>query len=151
MPRAVSISIDDDASPFRADQPRDHIDDRGLACSRAAEQRGETAPAAKMDVELKSAEPVLDIDLEHRAHSEGCRALRKAATRSLSRTASIRSGVKPGATIKKTYNLDAGAEVGAPDRINGVGGSGMISCTGWFRLRGADNEGQNRILRALKL
>jgi hypothetical protein len=101
--------VDDDASPFRADQPGDRIDDRGLACSRAAKQRGETAPAAKMDVELESAEPVLDIDLKDRAHSGSCRALPKPATRGLSRTASMWSGVKPGSTITKTYNLEAGA------------------------------------------
>jgi hypothetical protein len=117
--------VDDDPSPFRAHQPGDHIDDRGLARSRAAEQCGETAPAAKMDIELEGAEPVLDIHLEDRAHS--------------------------GATIQKTYNLEAGAGVGAPCRNNGVDGPRVLNCAGWFRLRGGDNEGQNRILRALKL
>jgi hypothetical protein len=61
------------------------------------------------------------------------------------------SGVKPGLTIKQTYNLEAGARIGAPDRNNGFGWPGVIRCGGWFRLRGGDNEGQNRILRALKL
>src|SRR6516162_5285912 len=124
--------VDDDASPFRADQPGDRIDDRGLARSRAAEQRGETAPAAKMDVELESAEPVLDIDLEHRAHSGSCRALPKTAASRLSKTVSMWSGEKPGLTITKTYNLEAGAGIGAPDRKNGVGWPCVISCSGWF-------------------
>jgi len=100
--------VDDDASSFRADQSGDCIDDRGLTRSRSAEQRGETAAAAKMNIEVKSAEPMLDVDLEYRAHSGGCRS-------------------------------------------NGIGGPSVISCIGWFRLKGDDNEGQNRILRTLKL
>jgi len=94
--------VDDDASPFGAEKTGDRIDDRGLARSRAAEQRGETAPAAEMDVELEGAEPVLDIDLEHRTHSGSCRALPKTAASRLSRTAAMWSGVKPGLTITKT-------------------------------------------------
>ena len=100
-------SVDDDPSPFRAHQPGDHIDDRGLARSRAAEQCGQTAPAAKMDIELEGAEPVLDIDLEHRAHPEGSAVARDCQ----GRTAFVWSTVKPGATINKTYNLEAGARV----------------------------------------
>ena len=114
----------------------------GLACSRAAKQCGETAPAAEMDVELEGAEPVLDIDLEHRAHSGSRRALPKTAASRLGRTASMWSGVKPGLTIAKTYNFEARAGVGAGSK-NGVGWPGVISCSGWFRLRGGDNEGQN--------
>jgi hypothetical protein len=59
--------------------------------------------------------------------------------------------VKPTLTIKKIYNLEAGAGIGTPDRDIGVGWSGVIGSVGWFRLRGGDNEGQNRILRTLKL
>src|SRR5437870_4144955 len=61
--------VDDDASPFRVQQPGDRVDHGGLACSRPTEQRGEAAPAAKMDIELEFAEAVFDIDLEHGAQS----------------------------------------------------------------------------------
>ena len=93
--------VDDDPSPFRAHQPGDHIDDRGLARSRAAEQCGETASAAKMDIELEGAEPVFDIDLEYRAHPGSCRAVPTVPRYRQSGTVPVSSTVKPGATIKK--------------------------------------------------
>ena len=65
-------SVDDDPPLFRAHQPGDYIDDRGLSRSRTAEQRGETGPAAKMDIEIEGAEPVLDIALKYHAHARGC-------------------------------------------------------------------------------
>jgi hypothetical protein len=80
-----------------------------------------------MDVELESAEPVLDIDLEHRAHWAGSRESLEAATHRLSR-----AGL-PSLAIKKTYNLAARAGIGALDRDNGVGWPGVIGSIGWFR------------------
>src|ERR1700739_4875009 len=74
------------------------------------------APAGEMNVELEGAELVLDIDLEHRAHSGSCRASPKTAASRLSRTVSMWSRVKPGLIITKTYNLEACAGVGAPER-----------------------------------
>src|SRR6516164_8559089 len=89
-------SVDNDPPLFRAYQPGDHIDDRGLSGSRTAEQRGETGPAAKMDIETKGAEPVLDIDFQHRAHAQGCRAVSQMRRYPQSRTVSVWSSLKPG-------------------------------------------------------
>jgi hypothetical protein len=47
--------------------------------------------------------------------------------------------------------LEAGIAVSTLCRNNGIRGPGVLNCAGWLRLRGGDNEGQNRILRALKL
>src|SRR5215470_14019031 len=63
------VSVDRYAAAVGPNQPGDRIDDRGLAGSRAPEQRGETATAAEMDVEGEGAEPVLDVDFEHRLQS----------------------------------------------------------------------------------
>src|SRR5271170_6564913 len=59
-------SVNSDAAALWPDQPGDGVDDRSLARPRAAEQRGQAAPTGKMDVERKGAEPVLDIDFDHR-------------------------------------------------------------------------------------
>ena len=58
--------VDDDPPLVRRDQARDRIDDRGLAGSRATEQRRQTATGAEMDIEREGAEPMLDINFEHR-------------------------------------------------------------------------------------
>jgi hypothetical protein len=49
-------AIDDDAAALRADQPGDRIDQRGLARSRAAEQRGQAGAALESRVENEIAE-----------------------------------------------------------------------------------------------
>src|SRR5215469_14655494 len=59
------LSIDDDPSPLRADQPGDRVDDRRFAGSGPPEQCGQPPPAAKMGIELERGEAMLDVDFKH--------------------------------------------------------------------------------------
>src|SRR5271155_914098 len=80
-------AVHDDASPARTEQAGDRVYDGSLAGSRTAEQRGQTAPGAKVDVEREIGEPVLDIDFEHRLQSPERRRLKRLASRSAASSA----------------------------------------------------------------
>src|SRR5580700_12133876 len=58
-------AVHDDASQARMEQTGDRVYDGSLSGARAAEQRGQTAPGVKVDVEREIGETVLDIDFEH--------------------------------------------------------------------------------------
>ncbi len=57
-------AADHDPAAPRSDQAADHVDHRGLAGARVAEQRDDTAVAGKVHVDLEAADPARDLDLE---------------------------------------------------------------------------------------
>jgi hypothetical protein len=59
------LAIDRDTAALRADQPGDRIDQRGLARSRAAEQRGQPSAALEGGIEPEIAETMLDCNAQH--------------------------------------------------------------------------------------
>ena len=60
------LAVDDDASALRAADAGDRVDDAGLARARAAEQTDDRRLGAKRDLELEHAEPLLDVNVDHR-------------------------------------------------------------------------------------
>src|SRR5205085_4611877 len=87
-------AVHHDASTARTEQTGDRIYDGSLSGARAAEQRGQTAPGLKVDVEREIAEPVLDIDFEHRLQSPERRRPKRLASRSAASSAIYDSAIE---------------------------------------------------------
>ncbi len=104
--------IDGDAAVLRPDQPGNRLDDRGLAGARPAEQRGQAVPAGEMDVEGKAAEPMREIDFEHRRQSPATRRPSRCASISEASRASIDS-----ATATRVRRSAAGSPPGTWVRV----------------------------------
>src|SRR5262249_14260037 len=60
--------VEPDASPVRREEPGDHVDERGLARARGAEQSGDAACRFEARRQREVAQPFLHVDREH-AHS----------------------------------------------------------------------------------
>src|SRR6516164_3316824 len=60
--------VEPDASPGRRDEARDHVDERGLARARRAEQGGDAARGLEARRQREVAQPFLHVNREH-AHS----------------------------------------------------------------------------------
>ncbi len=58
--------VERDAAAIGRDQPGDQVDERGLAGAGGSEQRGHAARALELRGERELAEPLFDVDGEHR-------------------------------------------------------------------------------------
>src|SRR5215470_19883695 len=70
-----------DAPAVRLHQAGDHVDDRGLAAARRAEQGGRAADRLELRHDREIAEPLFHLDLEH-GHSPWMRAPARRASHS---------------------------------------------------------------------
>ena len=59
------FAVDGDAAAIRPQQSRDHVDQRGLAGTRGAEQAGDPALAFERGLKRKLAELFCDVDAQH--------------------------------------------------------------------------------------
>src|SRR5947207_3750463 len=93
-------AVHDDASPARMEEAGDSVYNGSLAGARAAEQRGQTAPGLKVDVEREIGEPVLDIDFEHVLQSPERRRPKRRAKRSAARSATNDSAIETRVSLR---------------------------------------------------